>query len=315
MQNIKLITFDVFGTVLNWKEQVESHFPGRYREFIERSDAMQRHENPTLPYAKLLSDVHAAMSGGPGTGRSLRFGHDFGKTPPFSDAAALKELQKICNLGCISNCDIRHQFDAQRTLGLQWDLCIVSEDTATYKPSMEAWRKAEAKVTASGIKRDEWLHVTAYTDYDLIPAKELGIQTCFIPRPGGSPATDAEVLKPTLMVSDLFQLHEGFVQSHGHPVRYRVTATAPHAKIARHFIKWMRDEHGADLMKVPGCREFRVYRLDDCNVACEYLFNSQDDLNHYFSTYAEEMRAKGRQAFPEELLSFKRDESPLVVLG
>lgn len=118
-----------------------------------------------------------------------------------------------------------------------------------------------------------------------------------------------------LAFADPQQLVFGLRRERGLPVRYRVTATAIHEKVAREFIKWMEFEHGPELVAAPGCLEFRVFRLDPARVSCEYLFENRAALDRYLEVDAPKLRLKGRERFPEHLMTFERHDDELIVQG
>jgi 2-haloacid dehalogenase len=317
LSSIRLITFDVFGTLLDWRSYIESYFKAGYSDFAKLSETLQRQSDPIIPYSKLLMAVFQKLSNGDANESTVeKFVADFGKAPPFYDYLALREIQQTCQIGALSNCDYRHQFDAQNNLGIRWDFALLAEAAKSYKPTPTFWDKALELVTKKhGIPPSEWLHVSAYTGFDLDPAQERGILTCFVPRPGGSNATEAELLKPTLMVSDLYQLHEGLCAAKGLPIRYRVTVQAEHRKIIDEFLKWIRHEHGPELLKVPGCVEYRCYRTSPTVATCEYLFTSKTALEIYYKNHAATLRERTLEVFPAPIVEFKRDESELEISG
>jgi len=243
-------------------------------------------------------------------------GGDFAAAQPFYDAAALGELARICYLGCLSSGNFQQLFTVQKKLGVLWDVVELLADAAPGEHRTAAWQRAVTSITKQlQLKPAAWLHVSSHVAGDLAMAKEFGIMTGFVPRPGGTPAVEAEHLPADLMVSDLYQLHEALVQARGRPVRYTVQAETVHAKVAKEFVRWMRQEHGAEVMAAPGCWEFRVYRVSDTIVSCEYLFRNRTDLENYYSNLAPALREKGRTAFPEQLVQFSRREEFLEVEG
>lgn len=118
-----------------------------------------------------------------------------------------------------------------------------------------------------------------------------------------------------LMVANLEQLEYGLRGEWGHPVRYRVTATAIDPKYSRRFVEWMRQEHGEELLQVAGCLEFRVLRQDPVTVTCEYVFTNQKAMTAYFENVAPKLREKSGQIFPAPIVQFARDESTFEVIG
>ena len=72
--------------------------------------------------------------------------------------------------------------DCSKRNGIVWDAIISCEFLGHYKPDPEAYLKA---VRLLGIQPEEAMMVAAHKD-DLWPAKEAGLRTAFIPRPGES---------------------------------------------------------------------------------------------------------------------------------
>lgn|GEM_PF-1830810 len=131
---------------------------------------------------------------------------------------------------------------------------------------------------------------------------------------GSTFASAPEAKHADLALSDWTQLEFGLARANP-PVRYIVKASTIHAKVSREFIKWMRVEHGADLLKQCGCEEFRVFRQSETELSCEYLFRSDFDLQRYLREHAPLLRERGREMFPEHLVTFSRTNSELLLEG
>lgn len=322
MKKIQLVTFDVFGTLVDWRGRVEQTFPGRFQEFLKHSEERQRCELPVLPYENLLKDVAQKM--GLDLAGARKFASSFGQATPFGDYLALQELRSLVRIGCISNSDALHQIDVMRSLAVAWDLCAESSVLQGYKPEAKPWRRAADWVqTRFGVRTFEWLHVSAYVDYDLKPAKELGILTCYIPRPGTSDAVRAQELPVDFVVSDLYQLAEILRVEKDGPWKYSVQAQCADQETASAFLNWMRVEHASDLLKVTGCQECRVFQAEDFDkktdsansvfIQCEYIFTSRLALDHYLSAHAPALRLRGRELFSEEKVKFTRTKGAFVL--
>lgn len=308
---IKLVTFDVYGTLLDWRAHVERFFRGRYVAFLQESAVRQGPEAPFSAYRPLLEAVAAAVAPEASPEKRRLFAETIGTAPVFADAPALQHLQRMALVGCAVNCDWRHHADAQRGLGLVFDVATLAEDWGAYKPHASAWDAIVARVEAQGIKRSEWLHVSAYHDFDLIPAKERGLITAFLPRPGGSDATAAMDARPDVVVSDLWQLVQWVEERNGRPVRYAVTAACRDAETAREFLHWMRYEHGPELLSVDGFLRFDVVCRSATELVCEYELVGAGALRRYLDGLATAFRAKGRERFSEAAVTFTRSESSL----
>ncbi len=113
----------------------------------------------------------------------------------------------------------------------------------------------------------------------------------------------------------MFDLVARLQQAKEGPWRYRVMATCADENIVRNFLHWMRYEHGADLLKITGCTEFRSFQISPLEVHCEYIFSTRSALDRYLVGAANELRAKGRELFSEADVSFRRDETRLICQG
>lgn len=317
LEKVKLITFDVFGTLVDWKSYVEGYIPGRFQEFEELSKKLQQTPSPLLPYTALLKRAILELSPETSVRTAEYFANFFGQCSPFPDSWALRSLSKSAMLGCLSNCDYRHQVDVQKRLGLNWDICMLAEDLRVYKPHQQFFLSSKKQIfDILSIKGDEWLHVSAYTSYDLEIAKDLGIKTCFIPRPEAPlESRAAELLPVDLLATDLEHLTYQIQLAKGFPVRYQVIAATKGPETAAEFLSWMTREHGHDLLKIHGCQEFRVIKLDSLRMSCEYLFTSQKALDKYIENFAPKLREKGEQLFPESRVKFTRNQAELLALG
>ena len=317
LSDIRLVTFDVFGTLIDWRVPVEAIFPGKFLQFVRASELHQMQPgSAALTYSSLLKSVGNELNPVFDADQLERFAAGFGAAPAFADARALLDLRLLTQVGCISNSDLFHQQDVQRTLGMPWDLCLTVDAMRSWKPDDRAWDFALHHVTKNlGFEKSQWLHVSAFSNFDLEPCRRRGIQTCFLPRPGSGSARDAEMTGPSLVVSDLFDLVSRLQLAKDGPWRYRVMATCADEDIVQNFVRWMRYEHGADLLKITGCSEFRVFQVGPCEVHCEYIFATRKALDRYLGGAAQELRAKGREQFSEAEISFQRDETRLVCQG
>ena len=205
--DIQLVTFDCFGTLLDWRRglaTVEIEEEADFAEFMEACAVLQNQERH-VSYKQVLKE----------TIRKLRpklrpaviglFADDLGRVPPFIDTrGAVGSLKDLVQVGVLSNCDANHQLDVISTLRVAWDVCITSQEIRAYKPSDRAWdaivRMGVARTAAT---RDSWLHVSAFDKKDLISARGRGLRTCHLRRPGGDAKATAD-----LVIDSLDQLVE-----------------------------------------------------------------------------------------------------------
>jgi FMN phosphatase YigB (HAD superfamily) len=241
----------------------------------------------------------------------------------FADADAVQEIARLVPIGCVTAASSRQLLIVQRSLSWPWDFAHASDSLAetpkqSPNPSEEAWDVAVAQVAATlKVAPHDWLHVSASPAHELDPASRRGLRIAYLPRPAGplgdgGAAAAAQALEPDLVVSDLNVLARQLAEARDGPWRYRVLATLKDASTADEFVRWMRREHGNDLLKAPGCVEYRVHRSSETKVDCEYTFMSRVALDTYLRDGAPRLRARGRELFPEGTATYVRDEMPVV---
>jgi 2-haloacid dehalogenase len=183
----KFITFDIFGTVLDWRTGTISDLRAAGIGFHERDfdqivkaqgqDEQERYDLYSNVVARSLVKV-----AGLAPERAASIGRVAGEWPLFSDSrAAMGRLQAMAPCCAITNSDRVHGEQVQKQLGFSLSHWICAEDARVYKPNPEFWRTV-ARLTGHTLGRD-WWHVSAYGDYDLSVARSLGLTCVFIERP------------------------------------------------------------------------------------------------------------------------------------
>jgi len=182
-----LLTFDVFGTVLDWRrglgDSLRRHGAELRDEDFDRVIDIQAELESGLfrPYASIVAasltrafdlPIHAARS----------IGEEAGTWPLYPDSReALRRLRRVAPCVATTNSDRRHGRQAQRALGFDLDGWITAEEVRCYKPDPAFWRHAAARRGAAFDR--SWWHVSAYGDYDLATARGLGLTCVFVGRP------------------------------------------------------------------------------------------------------------------------------------
>jgi 2-haloalkanoic acid dehalogenase type II len=199
-----LFTFDIFGTVVDWRRGLRGalarHGVGLSDDQFDRViDAQAGEESgPFRTYASIVAQSLVAELG-LAPRDAERIGAEVGTWPLYPDAArGLARLQALAPCVAITNSDRAHGAQVQAQLGYRLAGWICAEDSGVYKPSVAFWRfAAEQRGVSFG---PHWWHVSAYADYDLIPARALGLTCVYVERPHARPGS-ADVT-----VSDLNQL-------------------------------------------------------------------------------------------------------------
>ena len=186
----KLLTFDIFGTVLDWRSGLEASCaaagrPLRPDEFDRVIDVQARLEQAKfLDYATVtqrsLIDVL-----GLNEEKAAEIGRSVGRWPLFPDATTLRSLMRFAPCVAMTNSDRCHGVDVQDQLGFRLDGWLCAEEVRLYKPHPDFWRHAGRLRTIE--PGPDWWHVSAYSDYDLTIAGELGITTVLVRRPHSRP--------------------------------------------------------------------------------------------------------------------------------
>jgi 2-haloalkanoic acid dehalogenase type II len=192
-----LLTFDVFGTVLDWRSGLRELDDAAFERCIDLQGEME--QRAYRRYSSIVEESLLAV--GLAADRAKRHAAGAGRWPLYPDSAdALRRLQSTTTCAAITNSDRAHGEDVQAQLGFRLGGWICAEDVRAYKPDRRMWEAAAARL---GVPFGRgWCHISAYADYDLATARELGLTCVFVRRPHCRPG-DADVT-----VDDLAELAE-----------------------------------------------------------------------------------------------------------
>ncbi len=195
----RLFTFDVFGTLIDWRRGLSEAAaragrPLRGDEFdriVDRQGALEQ-ERPGRTYREVTrSSLVDVLGMDPAAADAI--GAEAGTWPAYPDTpAALRRLMAVAPCVATTNSDRAHGEQAQAALGFRLSGWLCAEELGCYKPDLRVWEQASERLgVAPG---PAWWHVSAYADYDLEPADLLGLTTIFVRRPHARPGrADHEV--------------------------------------------------------------------------------------------------------------------------
>jgi 2-haloacid dehalogenase len=185
-----LLTFDIFGTVLDWRAGLGD------TDFDRIVDAQGELEQARFrPYAEIVAESLVRVRG-LDVVSAARMGAEAGTWPLFPDSReALRRMRSIAPLAATTNSDRAHGEQVQAQLGFRLDGWICAEEVRAYKPDRRIWEAAAHKLGRTFDR--SWWHVSAYADYDLRTARELGLTCVFVRRPHSRPG-DADLTVPDL---------------------------------------------------------------------------------------------------------------------
>lgn len=207
--NPRVMTFDVFGTVLDWRTGLERDLASRGISLTEARfeailAAQDRMEQEGFRLYSEITQVSLQQVLGLGEPEAAEIAGHVGHWPLFPDSSrALHRLLDQVPCVAMTNSDRNHGEQVQGQLGFRLTHWICAEDVRVYKPSPIFWRAVAAR-TGYPLDRS-WWHVSAYADYDLHTARALGLTTVYVQRPHARPAPADHVVHDLDELADLVE--------------------------------------------------------------------------------------------------------------
>ncbi|KAH7408727.1 HAD-like domain-containing protein [Phaeosphaeria sp. MPI-PUGE-AT-0046c] len=208
LTDFKLLCFDVYGTLIDWERGVINALqpmlkksdksdmdPKHILRVCHSLEAPQQSDNPGQKYCDLLSTIHPKLCKElglqtPTTEESDAFGSSVADWPAFPDSfAALNRLSKTYKLAVLSNVDnASFLANRQASTGLQdfqFDAIYTAEDIGSYKPNLKNFEYMLKRVKEDfGVEKDLVLQTAQSQFHDHHPAKDMGMKSSWIYRPG-----------------------------------------------------------------------------------------------------------------------------------
>ncbi|NJO36724.1 MAG: HAD-IA family hydrolase [Rhizobiales bacterium] len=195
-----VLTFDVYGTLVDRETGIVTalmpwlHDVGvtAGRSEIVRAFSLAERANLVagMRYRDVLVRAHDAIADFFGVRADPKAAEEFagsiGRWPVHPDApAALSYLRQHFQLVVLTNADHAAFEMTNQALGVEFDAVYTAEDTGTFKPSTGMFAHLLSRLEEAGIDRRQVLHVAGSIRFDHVPAKRLGINTCWIHRKRG----------------------------------------------------------------------------------------------------------------------------------
>jgi 2-haloacid dehalogenase len=223
---IQALTFDVFGTVVDWRSSIirEGEALGRTRglqvDWARFADAwrglyqpqLERVRSSALPWTK-LDDLHRMALdrllvefeiGGLTEAEIDHLNRAWHRLDPWPDTVpGLTRLKRRFVLATLSNGNVALIVNMARRAGLPWDAVLGAEVARAYKPQPPAYLTTADLL---GLKPEQCLMVAAHNG-DLTAASALGFRTAFVARPtehGPGQTTDLKPTRDWDVVTDSF---------------------------------------------------------------------------------------------------------------
>jgi len=200
--NIKVLAFDVFGTVVDWRSSVIaageqlSKSTGLNVDWAAFADAwrgvyrpnLNRVLNGELPWTK-LDDLHRMSLEemltrfkieGLSDDEITHFNGVWHRLKPWPDSVpGLKRLKARFTITTLSNGNISLLTNMAKHSGLPWDCILSAENVRRYKPDPTVYRLVPELFD---LKHEQVVMVAAH-EHDLQAAQKHGLRTAFVHRP------------------------------------------------------------------------------------------------------------------------------------
>jgi len=215
---VKLLSFDCYGTLIDWKKGVLDILEPFFNEFqldFSREELFEAFLNGDrsleageyIPYREILAEIVLFMAD------ELRVSIDpasryllserFGEWHPFPDTVkSLRELKKNYQLAILSNVDDAMFGITNALLEVDFDYIITAEQLGSYKPSANNFLKAAERFE---LQVPEMMHVAQSIYHDIVPSNKLGWNNTWVNR-YGEPRRTHPLEIPDLEVPDLASL-------------------------------------------------------------------------------------------------------------
>lgn len=214
MENVKALTFDVFGTVVDWRGSIIEEFRalGRERSLSIDCEAFvdewKSGYKPGMDAVRAGKTVWTNVEGiyrrkleellprygirGLTEQDKVRLTRVWHRLNPWPDVVlGLIRLKSKYIIATLSNGDVACLVHMAKRAGLPWDCILCAEIFRHYKPDAEVYRGA---IELLARKPEEAMMVASH-NYDLKAARSHGMRTAFVPRPlesGPGQKTDLE---------------------------------------------------------------------------------------------------------------------------
>ena len=202
LRGVRAMTFDVFGTVVDWRTSITKEGEAVGRRHGIQADwaafaddwrggygpAMQRVRSGELGGTK-IDDLHRMILDDlvPQYGLTALSDNELDelnrawhRLTPWPDTVdGLTRLRKGYVLAALSNGNVALLVNMAKNAGLPWDAVLSAELANQYKPDREVYLKAADLL---GLKPEEVMMVAAHKG-DLRASADVGFRTAYVPRP------------------------------------------------------------------------------------------------------------------------------------
>ena len=212
-KDIKFVTFDVYGTLIDWetgaidafeKEAERDGFTVDHDELIPLFHEIQQkiQAGSYELYAEVLRRTAVQIAERLGwplePSRSGFLPDSVQRWPAFKETnPTLQKIKKKYEVGLISNIDDKLLGLTRRHIPLDYDLVVTAQQVRSYKPDPAHFKECERRI---GGKKG-WVHVAASYLHDVEPCVKLKVPVVWVNRKGET--LEPNQKKPTAEVKNL----------------------------------------------------------------------------------------------------------------
>jgi 2-haloacid dehalogenase/putative hydrolase of the HAD superfamily len=217
-KDIKWVTFDVYGTLIDWESGVYEAFQGEadrtdfaLPDKATIIDLFNKHQEEIMGgsyelYAEVLRQVALRIA------KDLEWDLEPSRTnflpdsvirwKPFREAnAALDRIAKKYQVGLVVNIDDKLLVASRRHIRSDFDIVVTAQQVRSYKPETAHFTETARRI---GGKKG-WMHVGSSYYFDVAPSIKSKLPTVWVNRKKEK-APDPKAKKPDLEVKNLREL-------------------------------------------------------------------------------------------------------------
>jgi 2-haloalkanoic acid dehalogenase type II len=228
LEGVRALSFDCYGTLVDWERGLTELFAWWSADhgldadaeellpLFARFESEHQGTSPTSPYRRILERVMTSLAAELGVdlaaGEEAALADSLPRWPLFPDTVDfLRRARKTYLLAVISNVDDDLFAATRERLEVDLDVVVTAQSVGAYKPSPAGFHRCLELLQQRGIGREQVLHVAQSLYHDHLPAKRLGLRTCWVDRRAGKAGFGAtsppdEDVRPDLRVESLAEL-------------------------------------------------------------------------------------------------------------
>ena len=200
MTNSGIITFDCYGTLIDWESGIRNAFKKALSKsgakpeletqalsLYETEEARIENEQPHRLYREVLSETTEAIARKIGwnlpDADASFLAEALPRWTPFPDTnPALERLARKYALGILSNVDDNLLARTLKHLKPRFEILVTAENVKSYKPKPAHFIEARRLIGDR-----TWVHVAGSFYHDIEPAVGMGIRAVWVNRKGAAP--------------------------------------------------------------------------------------------------------------------------------